>query len=332
MEKELERLEQNGIIQSVRHSEWATPIVPVMKENGDVRICGDYKTTVNQATITDSYPLPRIDDLLASLAGGQAFSKVDLAHAYMQIQLEEEAKPLTTINTHRGLYQYNRLPFGISSAPAIFQRTMETILQGLPKVFVYIDDILVTGQTEAEHLENLDEVLGRLEKAGVRLKKKCSFLLPEVEYLGHVLSAQGLQPSPKNVKAIQAVPRPKDVTQLKSFLGMVTYYLKFLPQLSNTLSPLYILLQKGTEWKWAKEQEAAFTKVKKQLVSPVLLVAFDPEKELLLQCDASPYGIGAVLAHKDLQGTERPIAYCSRSLAPAEKRYSQIDKEAWFLV
>ncbi|XP_019859755.1 PREDICTED: uncharacterized protein K02A2.6-like [Amphimedon queenslandica] len=162
VEKELECLEQNGIIQPVQHSEWATPIVPVMKENGDFRICGDSKVTVNQAMIIDtcSYPLPRIDDLLASLAGGQAFSKVDLAHAYMQIQLEEEAKPLTTINTHRGLYQYNRLPYGVSSAPVIFQRTMEAILQGLPKVFVYIDDILVTRQTEAEHLKNLDEVLG----------------------------------------------------------------------------------------------------------------------------------------------------------------------------
>ena len=151
----------------MQHSEWATPIVPVMKPNGEVRICGDYKTTVNQATITDSYPLPRIDDLLGSLAGGQSFSKVDLAHAYMQVQLEEDSKPLTAINTHRGLYQYNRLPFGISSVPAIFQRTMEAVLQGIPQAFVYIDDILVTGRTEKEHLENLDSVLTRLKEAGI---------------------------------------------------------------------------------------------------------------------------------------------------------------------
>ena len=123
-----------------------------MKQNGTARICGDYKTTINQSTITESYPLPRIDDLLSSLAGGKAFTKMDLAHAYMQVPLEDESKSLTTINTHKGLYQYNRLPFGISSAPAIFQRTMEKILRDIPQVFVYIDDILLTGGTEREHL------------------------------------------------------------------------------------------------------------------------------------------------------------------------------------
>ena len=146
------------------------------------------------------------------------------------------------------------------------------------------------------------------------------------------MSAKGLQPSPKNVRAIQAVPVPKDVTQLKSFLGMVTYYLKFLPNLSNTLTPLYSLLQKEAKWKWTKEQGKAFTQVKEQLTSPVILTTFDPEKELLLQCDASSYGLGAVLSHRDMNGMERPIAYCSRTLAPAEKCYSQLDKEALALV
>ena len=148
VESELERLVEAGVITPVQHAEWATPIVPVMKQNGTVRICGDYKTAINQSTITESYPLPRIDGLLSSLAGGKAFTKMDLAHAYMQVPLEDESKSLTTINAHKGLYQYNRLPFGISSAPAIFQPTMETILRDIPQVFVYIDDILVTGGTE----------------------------------------------------------------------------------------------------------------------------------------------------------------------------------------
>ena len=270
------------------------------------------------------------EDLFGSLSGGKAFSKVDLAHAYMQIPLDDEAKKLTTINTHRGLFQYNRLPFGIASAPAIFQRTIETVLQGISDTSVYIDDILVTGATEEQHMQNLDEVLTRLEEAGLRLKQdKCQFLLSEVEYLGHVLSAEGLQPSQKNVQAIQKVPTPETVTQLKSFLGMVTYYLKFLPNLADTLSPLYSLLQKGSKWQWGESQEKAFTRVKEQLSSPVVLTTFNPDKELILQCDASPYGVGAVLAHKEEDGSERPIAYSSRTLAPVRSVTLNSIKRHW---
>lgn len=184
----------------------------------------------------------------------------------------------------------------------------------------------MTGKSDEEHLSNLDQVLSRLKK------EKCRFLLPEVEFLGHILTAKGIRPSPKNVKAIQKVDYPKDTTQLKSFLGMVTYYLKFLPNLSNTLFPLYSLLQKGSTWKWEKEHELAFTQVKNQLISPVTLATFNPDRELVLQCNASPYGVGAVLSHRDSDGSEHPIAYSSRTLAPAKKRYSQIDKEALALV
>ena len=176
--KELERLEKSGVIEPVQHADWAAPIVPKLKKDGSVRICGDYKLTVNQAAKTDSFPLPRIDDLFASLAGGQAFSKLDLAHAYLQLELNGESKKLVTINTQKGLFQYNRLPFGVSAAPSIFQRTIEGVLQGIPNVCVYLDDILITGKTNSEHLMNLHAVLTRLEEAGMRLKrKKCSFLL-----------------------------------------------------------------------------------------------------------------------------------------------------------
>ena len=163
--------------------------------------------------------MPRINDQLASLAGGKYFSKLDLAQAYLQIPLEEDSKKYTTINTHMGLYQYNRLPFGVSSAPAIFQRTMENILKGIPRVCVYLDDILVTGNTEEDHLNNLDEVLTRLGNSGFRLKRhKCIFLLPTVDYLGHTVTVDGLKPSEEKVRAIRRAPRPIDVTQLRSFL------------------------------------------------------------------------------------------------------------------
>lgn len=196
----------------MQFSEWATPVVPIIKKDGSVRLCGDYKVTVNQASKTDTYPLPVIEDMLASLAGGTAFSKLDLAHAYQQVVLDDESKSIATITTHKGLYRVNRLPFGVASAPSMFQRIMENILQGLPGVSVYIDDILVTGKTLEEHLKNLEAVLTRLEKAGLRLKReKCEFLLPTVEYLGYKVSAKGLQPTADKVKAVQSAPPPQDV-------------------------------------------------------------------------------------------------------------------------
>jgi hypothetical protein len=196
VDQELEKLRKAGVIEPVEFAEWAAPIVPVLKPGGSVRLCGDYKVTVNRAAKVDSYPLPCIDDLFASVAEGEKFTKLDLAHAYQQIPLEEEPKRYVVINTPRGLYRYNRLPFGVASAPAIFQRTMEGILQGIPNVSIYINVILVTGKTDVEHLEMLEKVLSRLETAGLRLKaKKCAFLLPSVEYLWHRISSEGLQPT-----------------------------------------------------------------------------------------------------------------------------------------
>jgi transposase InsO family protein len=210
---------------------------------------------------------------------------------------------------------------------------MENILQGLPHVCIYIDDILVTGSTTDEHLHNLEEVLTRLENANARLKrKKCEFMLPSVEYLGHRISAKGLQPTDAKVQAIRNAPSPRNVSQLKSFLGLLNYYCKFLPNLSSTLAPLYKLLHKNTAWCWTTEQQQAFQHAKDSLTSDCLLVHYDPTKELILACDASPYGVGAVLSHKTKDGQEKPIAFASRSLAPAEKKYSQLDKEALAII
>ena len=174
VEQELDHFHQQGIIEPVQFSEWAAPIVPVLKQNGDIRICGDYKLTVNAVAKLDTYPLPRIEDLFTSLSGGKYFSKLDLAQAYLQLPLDEASRKYLTINTQKGLYQYTRLPFGVASAPSIFQRTMDNLLQGIEKVCVYLDDILITGATEAEHLRNLQEVLSRLEQTGMHLKKLSS--------------------------------------------------------------------------------------------------------------------------------------------------------------
>ena len=174
--EKLNRLEESGILCRVDHAEWAAPIVPVPKRNGGIRLCSDYKVTINQALQVDQYPLPKPSDLFASLTGGKKFTKLDLTSAYQQVPLDEASLKLVTINTHQGLYEYTRLPFGVSSAPAVFQRIMDTILQGIPYVICYLNDILVTRTTEAEHLRSLREVLRRLQAHGVRLiKEKCAF-------------------------------------------------------------------------------------------------------------------------------------------------------------
>ena len=321
VEDELERLEKEGIISPVEFSEWAAPIVPVMKTNGDVRICGDYKCTVNQVSKPENYPIPKTEDLLATLGGGKKFTKLDMSQAYQQLKLDEDSKKYTTINTHKGLFQYNRLPFGVSSSPGIFH------------VVVRMDDILVSGEDDTAHLDNLSSVLSRLLEAGLRLRQdKCCFMQPEVIYCGYGINGEGVYPVAAKVDAIKNAPAPRDVTQLRAFLGMMNYYHKFLPNVATILEPLHELLRKGQKWKWNQEQQEAFTKAKELLQSADLLVHFNPDLKLVLASDASNYGIGAVLSHEMPDGTERPIGYVSRSLNPAERNYSTIDKEALAMI
>ena len=191
VEKQLDKLVQEGILTPIQHADWAAPIVPVMKaDHQSVRICGDFKQTVNKASPLDKYPIPKIEDLFSQLAGGCKFTKFDMSQAYQQICLDDDSKKYVIINTLKGLFQYNRLPFGISSAPGIFQRVMENILRGIPKVVVYLDDILITEANDEEHLKNLSEVLSHMQSAGLRLRKdKCKFMSLSVVYLGHRIDA-----------------------------------------------------------------------------------------------------------------------------------------------
>ena len=267
-------------------------------------------------------------DLFSNLSSGKTFTKLDLSQAYHQLELDEQSKQYTVINTHRGLFRYNRLPFGISSAPGIFQRAIESLLSGIPKVINYLDDILVTGTTEEDHLHNLQLVLQRLETAGLHLKKeKCKFLVPSITYLGHKIGAQGLHPLPDKIEAIVSASRPKTLTELKAFLGL-NYYGKFISNLASVLHPLYQLLNKDVDWSWTVERENAFQRAKTLLTSNHVLIHYDPQKVLVLACDTSAYGLGVVLSHHLSDGSERPIAFASRTLSPAERNYSQIEKES----
>ncbi|XP_070382840.1 uncharacterized protein [Dermacentor albipictus] len=329
--QELDRLVSLGVISPVKHSNWATPIVPVLKKDGSVRICGDFKATLNPACATEQYPLPVIQDIFASLGGGQLFSTLDLRDAYNQVLLDEDSRKLCVINTHKGLFCYNRLPFGISSAPAIFQRKLDTILSGLPGVQAYLDDVLV-----AEGVEDcgarLQIVLERFREHGVKLRyDKCKFSQPSVAYLGHRIDRTGLHPTEKNVDAIMNAPSPQNLSELRSFLGMISFYSKFLPNMSDTLFPLYQLLEKNARWQWKLSQESAFRKAKQHLKDAEVLVHFDPSRKLKLECDASARGIGAVLFHT-IGSTNRPVGFRSRTLTKAERNYPQLEREALALV
>ena len=331
--RELDRLESTGVLKKVSHAVWAAPVVPVPKKDGSMRLCGDYKVTINPYLLVDQYPLPRPADLMACLTGGVCFSKLDLSAAYQQMELDEESKKLVTITTHQGLYEYTRLPFGVASAPAVFQRAMDSILQGIPQVICYLDDILVTGRTVEEHNAHLEEVLKRLQEHGVKLKQeKCCFSVEAVEYLGYRIDAKGVHTTDRKVQAIIDTPAPTNVTKLRSFLGMINFYAKFIPNLSSLLHPLHSLLHAGQRWKWSKECEKVFVKAKGLLMQAPVLAHYDPDRPLVLATDASAYGLGAVLSHRNQDGTEQPIAFASRTLNTSERNYSQLDKEALSLM
>ena len=330
IEDELDRQVQLGILRPVPTSEWAAPVVPIKKSTGAIRLCGSYDLTVNTATSLESYPLPRIEELFAELAGGQFYTKIDLREAYLQLELEDSSQRYTTINTHKGLFQVTRLAYGIKSAVAIFQREMETLLAGVPHTAVFLDDLCITGSSPAEHLKNVKEVLKRLSEAGLKVNvKKTTWLATEVQYLGHKISAAGIQPADEKVRAVREAPEPENLQQLRAYLGLLQYYSRFLPRLSVVASPLYQLEKKDVKWEWGPEQSSSFKATKDLLCSAPILQHYQPSLPLVLTTDASPDGVAAVLSHPEgVSGPDRPIAFASRRLSPAERNYSQLDREA----
>ena len=331
--KELDRLEEEGILCRVNHSEWAAPIVPVLKKDGSIRICGDFEVTINPALRIDQYPLPKPSDLMACLTGGKQFTKLDLTSAYQQMLLDEASSKLVAINTHQVLYQFTWLPFWVASAPAVFQRAMNTILQGVPGVICYVDDILVTGTTDSEHFHNLEEVLQRLQRHGVRLRKeKCQFLQESVEYLGHRIDETGVHTSPQKVKAVVNAPSLRSLQELRSFLGLLNYYACFLPNLASTLHPLHVLLHADEPRHWSDSCERAFQAAKQKLVEAPILAHYNPDYPIVLAGDSSTYGVGSVISHRLPHGSECPVAYASCTLTKSERNYAQVEKEALSLV
>lgn len=310
VEEELKRLETTGILEKVDASDWATPIVPVLKSNKQIRICGDFSVTLNPQLVVDEHPLPTSDELCNSMANGRIFSKIDLRQAYLQLEVREEDKPLLTLNTSKGLYCCNRLMYGIASAPAIWQRTIETILSDIPGVVVFLDDVRIAGSSEEDHLQKLEEVFKRFQRYNIRINvEKSEFCTDKIYYCGYVIDRYGLHKAPEKMKAIKEMRKPENKTEVRSFLGMITYYGNFIPNLSEIVFPLNQLLRKEVDFSWTEDCERAFRKAKDAFQSPRCLTHFNSKLPLVLATDASSYGVGAVLSHIFPDGSEKVIKY-----------------------
>ncbi len=247
---------------------------------------------------------------------------------FWQVPLDEQSKLLTTFMTPFGRFCFNRLPFGISSAPEIFQRTMSGILEGLDGVICHMDDILIHGKDQAQHDERVRAVLHRIQDAGLTLNDKCEFNKESIKFLAHLIDGQGIHVDPDKTKAIAKFPTPQNVTELQRFLGMVNHVGKFVPRLADLNEPLRQLLHKDAIWTWEAAHQVAFLNIKEVLMSSEVLARYDPIKETVVAADASATGIGAVLIQIQEDGNRRPVYYASRSLSETEKRYAVIEKEA----
>ena len=296
----------------------------VKKKDGSQRMCVDYRA-LNEVTIKNKYPLPRIDDLFDQLRGAGVFSKIDLRSGYHQMRIRQEDISKTAFSTRYGLYEFTVMSFGLTNAPAYFMYLMNKVfMEYLDKfVVVFIDDILIYSKDEGEHEEHLRMVLQKLRDHQLYAKfSKCEFWMKEVAFLGHVMSAEGVAVDPGKVKDVLDWQSPSSVTQVRSFLGMAGYYRRFIEGFSSVAKPLTQLLKKEKKYVWTPECEKSFQKLKESLTTAPVLVLPDLNKDFEIYCDASRKGLGCVLMQE-----KRVVAYASRQLRPHEENYPTHDLE-----
>ncbi|XP_048484046.1 uncharacterized protein LOC125490066 [Plutella xylostella] len=324
-------LDQNIIEPS--SSPWSSPIWIVPKKLDSQgqrkwRIVIDYRK-LNDITIGETYPIPQISEILDQLGNSKYFSTLDLTSGFHQILINKADAPKTAFSVPQGHFQFNRMPFGLKNAPSTFQKLMNTCLSGLQgtRCFVYLDDIVVYSHDLNSHINNLKSVFERLRNFNLKLQPgKCEFLRTEVAYLGHIIGEHGVKPNPEKIKAVSEYPIPNSPKDIKSFLGLVSYYRRFIPDFSKLAKPLTSLLKKDVPFKWQNDQQLAFESLKTKLISAPILAYPDFTQPFLLTCDASNYAISAILSQGPI-GQDRPIAYASRTLNKAECNYSVTEKE-----
>ena len=327
IEQEINKMLADDIIEPST-SPWSSPILLATKKDGSIRFCLDYRR-LNAVTIKDAYPLPRMDDSLDALSGSKWFSTLDLVSGYWQAEIAESDRPKTAFASHKGLFQFKVLPFGLSNAPSVFERLMELVLRGLnwEKCLCYLDDVIVFGKTFEEALDNLRIVFQRFRDSNLKLKPtKCSLFQTKVGFLGHEVSEKGISCDPKKIESIQNWPVPADVSEVKSFLGLVGYYRKLIKNFSTVAFPLTELTHKGKSFIWTEACQLAYESLKSCLISSPILSYPIEDGDFILDTDASSHGIGAVLSQVQ-HGEETVVAYASRTLSKTQQRYCTTYRE-----
>lgn len=333
---QVKQMLKEGIIEE-SESPWCSPVVLVAKKTSDgslkFRFCIDF-TKLNEITVKDSYPLPRIDETLEALAGSNWFTTLDADSGYWQVELSEDDREKTAFACDDGLYHFKVMPFGLCNGPATFQRLMNKVLRGMTwsRCMVYIDDIIIFSTTFNQHLARLEMVLERLKKANIKLNpSKCHFLQDSIIYLGHRVSGKGIQPDEAKIKCVREMKPPKTAKELKRFLGVVSYYRKFIRRFSHIASRLYKMSESKHKFKWDEAAEKIFNELKQKLLSAPVLVLPDFRKPFRIECDASDVAIGAVLI-QTINNKDHPVAYASRHLTKTERRYTVTEKELLSIV
>lgn len=332
MREKIDDMLSNGIIRE-SSSNYASPIILVRKKNGDFRLCVDFRK-LNSITVKDKYPLPIIEEHIEKLGGKKYFTSLDLSQGFYQIPVAKDSIHKTGFVTPEGHYEFLRMPFGLANSPAVFQRLMDRIFSSLrhDKVLPYIDDVLLPTESVEEGLDLLKVVLEIIKEAGLTLNlEKCFFLQTEIEYLGYEISEKGIRPGIKKIEAVSEYKEPNNIHELRMFLGLTSYFRKFVPNYARIAHDLYRLLQKDVSWEWGPEQQKAFTELKKVLTTRPILSIFRRGGDIEVHTDASSKGLAGILLQKQ-DGKLKPISYFSRKTSREEAMYHSYELETLAVV